>query len=99
MDRDADRLDSVPPDAHGGGDAAGSRAPAAGGRSPKGARGAKLAGRAAPRRSIERRSTGRVAVTQANPLALSRQEMGLLTKRLLVLALSDIAREIGRAHV
>jgi hypothetical protein len=34
-----------------------------------------------------------VSVTQANPLALSRQEMGLLTKRLLVLALSDITRE------
>ncbi len=50
------------------------------------------AGRATVRRSIERRS-GRVAVTQANPLALSRQEMGLLTKRLLVLALSDITRD------
>jgi hypothetical protein len=35
----------------------------------------------------------RVSVTQANPLALSRQEMGLLTKRLLVLALSDITRD------
>lgn len=34
-----------------------------------------------------------MSVTQANPLALSRQEMGLLTKRLLVLALSDITRE------
>ncbi len=50
------------------------------------------AGRSSPRRSIERRG-GRVAVTQANPLALSRQEMGLLTKRLLVLALSDITRD------
>ena len=44
------------------------------------------------RRGLERRS-GRGAVTQANPLALSRQEMGLLTKRLLVLALSDITRD------
>jgi hypothetical protein len=39
------------------------------------------------------RSGARMAVTQANPLALSRQEMGLLTKRLLVLALSDITRD------
>jgi plasmid replication initiation protein len=46
-----------------------------------------------PKRSLERRGSGRVAVTQANPLALSRQEMGLLTKRLLVLALSDITRD------
>ncbi len=51
-----------------------------------------VAGRNAQRRSLERRG-GRVAVTQANPLALSRQEMGLLTKRLLVLALSDITRD------
>ncbi len=49
-------------------------------------------GRSSTRRALERRG-GRVAVTQANPLALSRQEMGLLTKRLLVLALSDITRE------
>jgi|GEM_PF-1199386 len=48
--------------------------------------------RAGARRPGERRS-GRGAVTQANPLALSRQEMGLLTKRLLVLALSDITRD------
>src|SRR5690606_13438016 len=49
--------------------------------------------KAAARRAIERRTGGtRVSVTQANPLALSRQEMGLLTKRLLVLALSDITR-------
>jgi len=48
--------------------------------------------RGASRRVPERRG-GRVAVTQANPLALSRQEMGLLTKRLLVLALSDITRD------
>ena len=42
---------------------------------------------------------GRVSVTQANPLALSRQEMGILSKRLLVLALSDVTRDdsgIGR---
>lgn len=49
-------------------------------------------GKALARRSAERRG-GRVSITQANPLALSRQEMGLLTKRLLVLALSDIARD------
>jgi len=55
--------------------------------------GPKAAAKAAARRAIERRSGGRVAVTQANPLALSRQEMGLLTKRLLVLALSDITRD------
>jgi hypothetical protein len=55
--------------------------------------GPKSAAKAAARRAIERRSGGRVAVTQANPLALSRQEMGLLTKRLLVLALSDITRD------
>ena len=61
------------------------RAASKGGAKPRG-------GRSSPRRSIERRG-GRVAVTQANPLALSRQEMGLLTKRLLVLALSDITRE------
>ncbi|HLV11628.1 MAG TPA: replication initiation protein [Trueperaceae bacterium] len=36
---------------------------------------------------------GRVSVTQANPLALSRQEMGILSKRLLVLALSDVTRD------
>ena len=35
---------------------------------------------------------GRLTVTQANPLALSRQEMGILSKRLLVLALSDVTR-------
>ncbi len=46
----------------------------------------------AQRAAAERRSA-RVSITQANPLALSRQEMGLLTKRLLVLALSDIAKE------
>ncbi len=56
------------------------------------ARGAGRGGRTVGRRSIERRG-GRIAVTQANPLALSRQEMGLLTKRLLVLALSDITRD------
>jgi plasmid replication initiation protein len=55
-------------------------------------RSGKAPARSAGRRSLERRS-GRVSVTQANPLALSRQEMGLLTKRLLVLALSDITRD------
>ncbi len=49
-------------------------------------------------RSSQRRAAGRSAgsslsITQANPLALSRQEMGILTKRLLVLALSDITKE------
>ncbi len=34
-----------------------------------------------------------LSITQANPLALSRQEMGILTKRLLVLALSDITKD------
>jgi plasmid replication initiation protein len=64
------------------------RGPRKGGRS-----GPKSVAKAAARRSIERRTGARVAVTQANPLALSRQEMGLLTKRLLVLALSDITRD------
>jgi plasmid replication initiation protein len=35
----------------------------------------------------------KLSVTQANPLALSRQEMGILSKRLLVLALSDVTRD------
>lgn len=35
----------------------------------------------------------KLTVTQANPLALSRQEMGILSKRLLVLALSDVTRD------
>lgn len=66
------------------------------GRAREGARG-RGAGRAkanrgSQRRALERRSA-RGAITQANPLALSRQEMGLLTKRLLVLALSDITRD------
>lgn len=93
MPRDADRPASVPPDASGRGDSAKPRTQAAAGRTTKATRGAKPNGRTAPRRAIERRTAGRVAVTQANPLALSRQEMGLLTKRLLVLALSDIARD------
>src|SRR5690606_4393978 len=38
------------------------------------------------------RGGARLSVTQANPLALSRQEMGILSKRLLVLALSDVTR-------
>jgi len=70
----------------------GARGPQA--RGGKGGRaGPKSAAKVAARRAIERRTGGRVAVTQANPLALSRQEMGLLTKRLLVLALSDITRD------
>lgn len=48
--------------------------------------------RASERRVAERRSQAKVAITQANPLALSRQEMGILSKRLLVLALSDVTR-------
>lgn len=35
----------------------------------------------------------KVSVTQANQLALSRQDMGILTKRLLILAMSDITRD------
>lgn len=46
--------------------------------------------RIAERRAAERRS---MSITQANPLALSRQEMGILSKRLLVLALSDVTRD------
>ncbi len=69
----------------------GARSGSRGARSAKGT--AKGAARAGGKRAIERRSGGRVSVTQANPLALSRQEMGLLTKRLLVLALSDITRD------
>lgn len=41
------------------------------------------------------RGSGRRAkasITQANQLALSRQDMGILTKRLLILAMSDITR-------
>jgi plasmid replication initiation protein len=77
--------------APGGKDAGGARSGSRGTRSSKG--GGKSAARTGGRRAIERRSGGRVSVTQANPLALSRQEMGLLTKRLLVLALSDITRD------
>ena len=46
----------------------------------------------AERRAAER-AQSRMALTQANPLALSRQEMGILSKRLLVLALSDVTRD------
>ena len=46
--------------------------------------------RLAERRAAERRA---MSITQANPLALSRQEMGILSKRLLVLALSDVTRD------
>ncbi len=45
------------------------------------------------RRQAERRGGAKLAVTQANTLALSRQDMGILTKRLLVLALSDITKD------
>lgn len=54
---------------------------------------AKRPARTQARRSAERRSAASLAITQGNPLALSRQEMGILTKRLLVLALSDITKE------
>lgn len=56
---------------------------------PKARRGS----RSQARRPSERRSAPSLAITQGNPLALSRQEMGILTKRLLVLALSDITKE------
>ncbi|MBX3144077.1 MAG: replication initiation protein, partial [Trueperaceae bacterium] len=49
--------------------------------------------RQSSRRPTERRTSSRLAVTQANTLALSRQDMGILTKRLLVLALSDITKD------
>ena len=42
--------------------------------------------------AVAERGGARLSVTQANPLALSRQEMGILSKRLLVLALSDVTR-------
>ena len=45
------------------------------------------------RRGSGERRLPNVSITQANPLALSRQEMGILTKRLLVLALSDITKD------
>ena len=45
------------------------------------------------RRSGAERRVPNLSITQANPLALSRQEMGILTKRLLVLALSDITKD------
>jgi hypothetical protein len=79
------------PAASGGAKGGGGRARQ--GRGKAGRSGPRSAAKAAARRAIERRPGGRVAVTQANPLALSRQEMGLLTKRLLVLALSDITRD------
>ena len=53
---------------------------------------ARTRAKAAARRAAERRAA-KLSITQANPLALSRQEMGILTKRLLVLALSDITRD------
>lgn len=68
--------------------------PLAGGGRPQRARGRQRgSGRGGTRKSAERRSGSALAVTQGNPLALSRQEMGILTKRLLVLALSDITKE------
>ena len=60
---------------------------------PRPAARAKGRARAGGKRSPERRASGKLAITQANPLALSRQEMGILTKRLLVLALSDITKD------
>jgi len=51
-----------------------------------------LARRTKERKASERSSVAKLAVTQANPLALSRQDMGILSKRLLVLALSDVTR-------
>jgi len=54
---------------------------------------AKRGGRTHARRRTERPAAASLAITQGNPLALSRQEMGILTKRLLVLALSDITKE------
>ena len=50
-------------------------------------------GRSGQRRSGSERRLANLSITQANPLALSRQEMGILTKRLLVLALSDITKD------
>ncbi|HKI58427.1 MAG TPA: replication initiation protein [Trueperaceae bacterium] len=50
-------------------------------------------GKPASRSGGSERRGANLSITQANPLALSRQEMGILTKRLLVLALSDITRE------
>ncbi len=50
-------------------------------------------GRGAGKRGGAERRVPNLAITQANPLALSRQEMGILTKRLLVLALSDITKD------
>lgn len=55
-------------------------------------KGRSLARRTSERRAAERRAQSKLAITQANPLALSRQEMGILSKRLLVLALSDVTR-------
>ncbi len=48
-------------------------------------------GRRGETRALDRGGS-KLSVTQANPLALSRQEMGILSKRLLVLALSDVTR-------
>lgn len=56
-------------------------------------KGGRPRGRGGGRRAGGERRLPNVAITQANPLALSRQEMGILTKRLLVLALSDITKD------
>ena len=50
-------------------------------------------GRSGGKRGGAERRVPNLAITQANPLAMSRQEMGILTKRLLVLALSDITKD------
>jgi plasmid replication initiation protein len=55
--------------------------------------GSRTRGRGHGRRSSGGRRVPNLSITQANPLALSRQEMGILTKRLLVLALSDITKD------
>src|SRR5690554_4222124 len=60
------------------------------GRSPQRQR---KSARASSRRRSESAGSPSLSITQGNPLALSRQEMGILTKRLLVLALSDITKE------
>jgi plasmid replication initiation protein len=53
----------------------------------------RVRGRSGGKRGGAERRVPNLAITQANPLAMSRQEMGILTKRLLVLALSDITKD------
>lgn len=59
----------------------------------RGAQRQRRSGRSSTRRRGEGPGSPSLSITQGNPLALSRQEMGILTKRLLVLALSDITKE------